>query len=745
MPNTKKKKLVIVESPTKAKTISRFLGSNFEIESSYGHLRDLPEKELGVDIKNNFEPKYVVPRKNQKRVTLLKKAAKKAEDIYFATDEDREGEAIAWHLAEIFKEPEEKIKRITFDEITEEAVKNALKNPRTIDLNLVDAQQARRVLDRLVGYKLSPFLWKKVAKGLSAGRVQSVALRLVVEREEEIENFKPQEYWIIEAEFQKKSGEKIIALLHRLHNKTLGRLDINSKKEVEKIKLTLEKTPYFISEIKRKKSVKKPLPPFTTSSLQQEANRRFGYSARQTMWLAQQLYEGVELGEEGSTGLITYMRTDSLNLADKFLNEAREYIKKELGDKYLPPAAIKYKTKSKTAQEAHEAIRPTSVIRTPESIKRFLEPKMFKLYQLIWQRAVASQITAAEAENITVNISNNEGIFQAKGTTLIFEGYLKIYPDKISEKILPSLEQGEELDLKRIIPQQNFTKPPARYSEAGLIRALEQRGIGRPSTYAPTIATILERKYVVKEEKRLKPTDIGRLVNKVLVKHFPNIVDYEFTAQMENKLDAIAQAKAEWRSVIKKFYEPFKENLDKKDMELSKKELTEEKSKYICEKCGRPMVIKMGRYGKFLACSGFPECRNTKPLDEDGSIKKQEQPEKTDEVCEKCGAPMVIKHGRYGPFLACSAYPKCKNIKNITKGTGITCPQCGKGEIVQKRSRFGKTFYACNRYPECKFALWAKPTGNKCPECGSLMVFSKDNKEKCSNKECSFERELKLP
>jgi len=743
MSKTKNKNLVIVESPTKAKTISRFLGSAFDIKSSYGHLRDLPRKKLGIDTKNNFEPEYVVSPDNQKTVTTLKKAAKKADTVYFATDEDREGEAIAWHLAQLFKTPDEKLKRITFDEITKEAIKEAIKKPRKIDQNLVDAQQARRVLDRLVGYKLSPLLWKKVARGLSAGRVQSVAVRLIAEREEEIEKFKPEEFWVIEAIFKKKDGQEITTKLAKVEGKSLRKFDLSSKKDIDQVKKKIESGEYKVTSLRQKKTTRKPKPPFTTSSLQQEANRRFGYSAKQTMYLAQRLYEGIELGAKGATGLITYMRTDSLNLSNKFLNESRKYIEDKIGKEYLPSSAKRYKTKSKGAQEAHEAIRPTSASHSPQSIKKHIDKKQFNIYQLIWQRALASQMNPAQAESTTAYIGNGKVNFKARGVTLKFDGYLKIYPDKIKENILPDLKKEEKLNLDKLKPEQNFTKPPARYSEAGLVKALEKKGIGRPSTYAPTIDTIQKRKYVVKEERRLKPTDIGRLVNKVLVNHFPDIVSYEFTAQMEDKLDKIAQDKMEWKPVIKKFYKPFKNNLKKKEMELSKKELTEEKSEYKCDKCGKPMVIKMGRFGKFLACTGYPDCRNTKPLDDKGRIQKKKKEEKTDQKCDKCGAPMVKKTGRYGPFLACSAYPKCKNIKNIEKGTGVTCTKCGKGEIVQKRSRRGKYFYACNQYPDCKFALWAKPTGHKCPECGSLMLFAKDDMEQCSNKECKHKQEYK--
>ncbi len=751
-----KKKLIIVESPTKAKTISRFLGKDFIIEASYGHLRDLPRSKMGIDIEHNFQPQYIIPRDNQKTLTKLKKLALATPTIYLATDEDREGEAISWHLLEAFKttkknakekidptEIDKKSQRIVFHEITEEAIKEALQHPRQLNMDLVNAQQARRILDRLVGYELSPFLWKKIAKGLSAGRVQSVALRLVVDREREIQKFKPQEYWSIEAIFHKEKGINlpIQAKLTKIDGKSLDKFALGDKDTATKIIKELKNADFHVADIQKKQIKKSPLPPFTTSTLQQESNRKLGYSARQTMTLAQQLYEGIALGESGQVGLITYMRTDSLNLADKFLNESKAFLIKTFGKEYALPEPRRFKAKSKLAQEAHEAIRPTEVIHTPETIKQYLDPKQLKLYELIWQRAVASQMPEAIVDSIGVDINDekNKHTFRANGSTITFEGYLKAYRN-ITETELPPLDKGEVLKAKKVEPTQHFTEPPARYSEAGLVKALEEYDIGRPSTYAPTIGTIIERGYVEKENRRLKPTEIGFLVTDILVEHFPVIMDYKFTAHMEDELDEIANGQKAWVPVIKEFYGPFKENLMKKHEEVDKKSLTEQATDHVCEKCGKPMIIKIGRFGKFLACSGYPECKNTKPLDKNGDI-IEHSPETSVQKCDKCGKSMVMKHGRFGAFLACSGYPECKNIKNIEQKTGVTCPQCHQGDIVAKRSRQGRTFYSCNLYPDCKFALWSKPTGEKCPTCGSLLVFAAGDKIRCSNKECKFTKD----
>lgn len=728
-----KSKLVIVESPTKAKTIAKFLTNDFKIESSFGHIRDLPERNLGIDLENNFAPKYVIPARSKKQVEKLKDLAEKADLIYFATDEDREGEAIAWHLAQILKTPVGQEQRITFHEITEEAIKDALKHPRAIDLNLVDAQQARRVLDRLVGYKLSPFLWHKVAKGLSAGRVQSVAVRLIVEREREIKNFKSEEYWEILADFATNKKESFSGRLQKVKDKTLDKLAIKSEAEVEKIVKNLNDQDYYVAGVEKKETSRRPLPPFTTSSLQQEANNRLGFSAKQTMMLAQRLYEGAEIGGD-SVGLITYMRTDSLNLSQKFIGEAADYLKNNLGKEYCETKT--YKTKSRGAQEAHEAIRPTSAQRAPEQVKNHLDRNQFRLYELIWQRAIASQMSPAkiEATAVAVNTKDDNYTFKTNGQVIKFDGFLKIYPAAAKEEILPALKKGEKVDCLKIAPEQKFTQPPARYSDATLVKALEEKGIGRPSTYAPTIATIIERGYVERvDKKRLQPKEIAFLVNDVLVEHFANVVDYDFTAEMEEDLDKIAEGKKKWQPIIKSFYQPFNQNLMIKEKELTKKELTEEKTNEKCEKCGSEMIIKMGRYGKFLACSNFPECKNTKDLDSNGQ--KKAAPETLAEKCPECGANLVLRTGRYGQFKGCSNYPKCHFIKKeAAADLNLPCPKCQKGKIAAKRSRKG-IFYGCDQYPNCDFAFWGKPTGEKCESCGYPLTEGKGG-IKCSNKEC---------
>lgn len=737
--------LVIVESPTKAKTISRFLGRNYIVKSSYGHIRDLPEKKLGVDVKKDFEPTYVIPAKAKSRINDLKKVLPKVGTVILATDEDREGEAIGWHLTkalELDKKKSKKIERIVFHEITKRAIEEALGRPRSLDLNLVDAQQARRILDRLVGYKLSPFLWRKVAKGLSAGRVQSVAVRLIVEREREIENFKPEEYWSIEGLFKKiKTGEEFTAKLLKKEDKNIP--IIKNGDEANSILSDLKGSEYFIDKIEKKEVKRSPLPPFTTSTLQQEAARRLGFSAKQTMMLAQRLYEGVTLGNEGSVGLITYMRTDSLNLSEDSIKIASDFIQKEFGSEYNVPGGRRFKTKSKNAQEAHEAIRPTDPSRTMEELSNYLEPKQLKLYGLIWRRFMASQMKEALFDSTAIDIKNTSKVvytFRANGSILKFEGFLKVYPSQVEDVLLPILEEKEKVDLVKLAPDQHFTQPPPRYSEATLIKALEKHGIGRPSTYAPTMSTIQDRKYVEKDEqKKLKPTEIGTLVSDILVEHFPEIVDIQFTAGMEENLDKIARGEEQWIPVLRNFYNPFKDNLMKKEKELTKKDLTEESTDEVCEKCHKPMIIKMGRFGKFLACSGYPDCKNTRPLG--GGDNSDQKSNETDEKCELCGAPMQIKRGPFGTFLGCTRYPECKGIKRIEKSTGTKCPQCGKGEIIEKRSKRGKTFFACNQYPACKFALWQKPTGEKCPECQSLLVFAAKGKIACSNKECKYSKE----
>ena len=682
--------LIIVESPTKAKTLKGFLEKGFTVESSFGHVRDLPKSKLAIDIENDFKPEYSIMPKARKIISFLKEKVKKNKNVILATDEDREGEAIAWHLSFALglKNPQ----RIVFHEITKTAIEEALKNPREIDINLVNAQQARRILDRLVGYKLSPFLWKKVARGLSAGRVQSVAVRLVCERQKEIDGFKPQEYWSIEAEFKQEFN----AELNKKDDKIIPKLGIKTKNEADEIIIDLKNLEYKISDIKKEETKKYPFPPFTTSTLQQEASHKLHFSAKQTMFIAQQLYEGLPLENKKLVGLISYMRTDSMNLAEQALWKIRDLIEKDFGKNYLPIGPNFYKTKSKGAQEAHEAIRPTFPERKPEEIKQFLNKNQFALYNLIWRRTIACQMNPAIFDSTSVGIETNKSKnnhiygFRASGNIMKFDGFLKIWPTKTEDTNLPKLKKEQILELLKLIPLQHFTQPPFPYTEATLVKALEENGIGRPSTYAPTLETIQKRGYIAKRAKYLYPSDIGILVNNLLVEHFPKIVDIEFTANMENELDKIAEGKTEWAPVIKNFYEPFEKNLEQKYQEIEKRKVVDEK---------------------------------------------------TDEICEKCGSPMIIKTGRFGKFMACSNFPKCKNTKHIEISSGVKCPECKQGDIIERKTRKGKTFYSCSRYPECKFALWDKPTGEKCPKCNSLLVQTRDRKIKCSNKECNYIKE----
>ena len=750
--------LVIVESPTKAKTISKFLGKDYAVKSSYGHVRDLPKSKMGIDIKNNFKPEYIIPDKAKERVDELKKISRKSNEIILATDEDREGEAIAWHLIsalELKKLKSKKIKRIVFHEITKNALEKALKNTREVDINLVNAQQARRILDRLVGYELSPFLWKKIRRGLSAGRVQSIALRFIAEREREIEKFNKEEYWTISAQFKKentedKNGfeaglikknddkiEEVITLKLFAGNYKTKKTIIADKKSADHIATELKNARYKIKDIAKREIKRTPPPPFTTSTLQQTAISALGFSSKQTMMIAQKLYE---------KGFITYMRTDSLNMSIESMLSAKKIIGKLFGEEYALENPRFFKTKSKGAQEAHEAIRPSRPEKTPDELRKSLDPKQYKLYKLIWSRMIACQMQPAILNSVKVIIkavpkkSKNNYSLQANGSTVKFDGFLKVYGAKYStkEKLLPSLEIDELLKLISLNPEKKFTSPPPRYSEAALVKALEEHGIGRPSTYAPTISTIIEREYVKKnEDRKLYPLEIGLLVNDLLVKHFADIVNPEFTAEMENDMDKIAVKKKEWTSVIGNFYKPFHENLVKKTEKVKKEDLVEKVGRK-CKKCGGDLVVKFGRFGKFIACSNFPECKYTEKTEADKKVEKENKGVK----CEKCGADMMVKYGKFGAFLGCSNYPKCKNIQRIENKIGIKCPKCGKGEIVEKKTKKGRIFYACNRWPECDFALWQKPTGEKCPRCQSPLVFAAKEKIKCSNKGCGFEKNI---
>jgi DNA topoisomerase-1 len=685
--NMKNMKLVIFESPTKAKTISRFLGKGFLVDSSYGHIRDLPKTALGIDVENNFEPKYIIPIRARKTVTNLKKEVEKADTVILATDEDREGEAIAWHLVRALnldgaeeekkktkkasaKPAKKEIQRIVFHEITEKAIGEALLHPRDIDVELVNAQQARRILDRLVGYKLSPFLWKKVARGLSAGRVQSIALRFIVEREREILAFIKEEYWTIDAVLKKKGADlPIEAHLTKIKGEAIPKLGIQSGEEAKKIAADLETASFAVSNVEKRAVTRHASAPFTTSTLQQEASRKLGFSAKQTMMLAQQLYEGIETGE-GQVGLITYMRTDSLNLSEEALRTGKETLTALYGEKYTLPEPRKFKTKSKGAQEAHEAIRPTEPRRTPDELKPFLERNQHRLYDLIWRRFMASQMPDALFDATSIDIAGTaknktEYALRASGQVMKFDGFLKVYISKTEETPLPDVAIGENLENISITPTQHFTEPPPRYSEASLIKLLEEHGIGRPSTYAPTMATIQERRYVIRDDKkRLQPTEMGLLVNDILVEHFPEIVDAGFTAAMEERLDDVAEGKREWQPVLKEFFDPFIKNLEIK-MEEVQKTHTDEKTDEVCEKCGKPMIVKFGRFGKFLACSGFPECKNAKPW--------RKEPD----------------------------------------GTEMKCPKCIEGIVITRRTKRGKIFWGCSRYPACDFASWTNPALKK--------------------------------
>ncbi len=736
------KSLVIVESPTKAKTISRFLDGKYKVEASFGHLRDLPTSKMGIDIEHDFEPTYVVPPKSKKRVAELKKLAKEAPEIILATDEDREGEAIAWHLISALDLKKKELKRIAFHEITKTAIQEALENPRELDLNLVDAQQARRVLDRLVGYELSPFLWKKVKRGLSAGRVQSVAVRLIVEREREIQKFKPQEYWSIETTFHKDSN--FLGRLAKIDGKTVDKLAIKTEEAAKKIVADVANRPAEVTEVTKKEVRRSPAAPFTTSTLQQEAARKLGFSAKQTMMYAQQLYEGVELGDGESTGLITYMRTDSVNLSEQALGSAKDAILEKYGKEYLLDQPRKYSSKQKNAQEAHEAVRPTDLTRDPESVKEHLDKNQMRLYELIWKRTIATQMPEAVFDATSVDIEipgqTKKYIFRATGQVIKFDGFMKVYLEGTDEEeaeeegLLPELAKGDKPKIVKTIPKQHFTQPPARYTDASLIKALEEHGIGRPSTYAPTITTIQERDYVNKIDKKFHPTEMGFIVNDILVEHFPKVVDLQFTAGMEEQLDEIANGDKKWVPVIREFYGPFHDNLKTKEKEVEKHvEVLDEK----CPLSGHQLQIKFGRFGKFIACSNYPECKYTRPMPEEQKIID----ENSGEICDVCGRPMVVKFGRFGSFLGCSGYPECKNIKKIQKGTGVTCPSCGEGELVERRSKRG-IFYSCSKYPKCKFLMNGKPTGEKCPKSGDLLMETKNGTLKCSNKECDYEREV---
>jgi DNA topoisomerase I len=812
------KGLVIVESPAKAKTIQKYLGKGFTVEASLGHVKDLPKSTLGVDIDNEFETEYIVIPGKEKVVARLKKLALSADNIYLAPDPDREGEAIAAHLAEELgngtktkkkkkkkDDQPDRIRRVTFNEITKRAVQEAFEHPRAIDQHLVDAQQARRVLDRLVGYQVSPLLWDKVRRGLSAGRVQTVALRLIVEREREIKAFEKKEYWTIDAHL---AGPKSPAFDARFVGKGEEKVEVNNAEDAEKIRAALEKADWRVRTVDRKERRRNATPPFTTSKLQQDSSRKLRFSVKRTMMIAQRLYEGVELGEEGSVGLITYMRTDSTRVSSEALTEVREYIKSQYGDQYLPESPNTYKEK-KEAQAAHEAIRPTSAMRHPDQIKQHLKEDEYKVYKLIWQRFVASQIMPAVFDQTTVDIDAKSGTetfwFRVTGSVLKFDGFLKVYEeskdvkDEEEEELkhkLPPLEAGQKLTLKELKPEQHFTEPPPRYNEASLVKELEERGIGRPSTYSAILSTIQERQYVQKLGGKFTPTEIGLVVTDLLVENFRDIFDVQYTARMEEELDEIEEGKETWTNALAEFYKRFAKDLryaekhmenikrmekptdekcercgsplvikwgkhgsfyacssyDKENPDsctftkenpinlpdLDSADIQETTQEEYCENCGRVMVLKRGRFGQFMACTGYPDCKTTRRLDQGKKV--PDIP--LDELCPKCGRNMMIRHGRFGEFTACSGYPDCKYVKQ--NFIGVKCPLCKEGDLVEKKARKGNTFYGCANYPKCKFTSAGKPIAEKCPSCGSEYLVEKMLKAgpviACPNKECDFER-----
>ncbi|MET0089066.1 MAG: type I DNA topoisomerase [Candidatus Thiodiazotropha sp.] len=750
--------LVIVESPAKAKTIKKYLGGSFEVLASYGHVRDLIPKEGAVDPSQGFAMKYQVIERNDRHVQAIAKALKNSEALYLATDPDREGEAISWHLSELLKEKgklkNKPVYRVVFNEITKKAVNDAIANPRELSQPLIDAQQARRALDYLVGFNLSPLLWKKVRRGLSAGRVQSPALRMIVERELEIEAFKAEEFWTLEADSEKQNQAFSAKLTHYQGNK-LDKFSINNEAAAQAAEKTLSEAGrdgLRVTQVEKKQRKRNPAPPFTTSTLQQEAARKLGFTAQRTMRTAQQLYEGVDVGQ-GTVGLITYMRTDSVNLADEAIAEIREFITDKFGQDQLPPEPRRYKTKSKNAQEAHEAIRPTSVLRVPDEIKDHLTKDQARLYELVWKRAVACQMIHATIHTVAADLQCGEGnLFRANGSVIAKPGFIAVYQEGLDdaakgdndEKILPPLVEGETLPLKAIRPEQHFTEPPPRYSEATLVKALEEYGIGRPSTYASIISTLQDREYVVLDKKRFKPTDVGRVVNKFLTEYFTRYVDYDFTAKLEDELDAVSRGEEDWVPLLEKFWTPFKEQIDHTQENVKRSDVTHEALDEACPKCGSQLSIRLGRHGRFIGCTNYPECDYTRDLNADSSEK--EEPEVVEgRNCPECGSELVIKRGKYGKFIGCSSYPKCRYIEPLEKpeDTGVSCPKCHKGTLLKRKSRRGKIFYSCSTYPDCDYAVWNEPIAEPCPNCGWPVLTIKTTKRKgsekvCPQKDCSF-------
>ena len=742
--------LIIIESPNKVPAIKSFLGKGYKVAASVGHVRDLPKSKLGIDVEHNYEPQYINIRGKGEVINDLKKEAKKADIVYLATDPDREGEAISWHLEQALGLDPAKTRRITFGEVTKSAFREALKHPRGIDMNLVNAQQTRRILDRLVGYKISPFLWKKIESGLSAGRVQSVATRIIVEREDEIQKFIPEEYWTLTVLLLTAEGEEFSA---RFYGKADKKLDLKNESDVKKVLAAVSGARYTVTSVKKSVKSKRPMPPFNTSTLQQEANRRLSMSSQRTMVLAQELYEGVNLGERGIHGLISYMRTDSVRISDEARAAAKEFIVSRYGESFYPSTPNVYKAK-KGIQDAHEAIRPSDPSLTPEDVRSRLSNDAYRLYKLIWERFIASQMKAAELNTVNVDIEAGGYTFKAAGRTVRFMGYMKVYgyiddEDDEENGKLPSLAQGDMLTEKKLLPEQKFTQPPSRYTEGSLVKALEDMGIGRPSTFAATISTIIARKYVQHNGKFLEPTSLGRVTNGLMMECFPKIVDYDFTANMETDLDKIEAGSEDYLRVIDGFYKDFVKQLSYADDRIDKVsyEKPVEYTDIICDKCGARMIVKEGRFGKFAACPNYPECKNTKKLASDGKTEKKPEPRSEEpevvskEKCPKCGSDMVLRKGSYGPFFACRNYPKCKTTMPVVKESGVKCPKCGKRLLI-KQTRTRRTFYSCEDYPKCDFSCWDIPLDEKCPRCGSMLMKKKArNLVFCSNAECGWKEE----
>lgn len=753
------KNVLIVESPAKIKSIKKYLGKNFEILASYGHVRDLVPKGGAVDPEHDFAMKYQIIERNAKHVKEICEQIKKADTLYLATDPDREGEKISWDIFELAKQAKalngKTVYRVAFHEITKSAVQAAIEKPRELSMDLVNAQQARRALDYLVGFNLSPLLWKKIRRGLSAGRVQSPALRMIVEREEEIEKFKSEEYWTVEAEVKAKKHSFSARLVEYAKQK-LEQFTINNEaqaKEVEKTLRDVSKGKLTVEKITKSQRKRNPTAPFTTSTLQQEASRKLGFSTSRTMKVAQQLYEGIDVGE-GATGLITYMRTDSVNLGNEAIQELRALIEERYGKESLPPEPRVYKTKTKNAQEAHEAIRPTMANLIPDSIKKQLTLDQFKLYNLIWKRAVACQMIHATYDLVTVELSCGEGNrFRANGSTVTFPGFMAVYLEGVDdadtkedgEKLLPPLKEGEKVDLVTLEAIQHFTEPPPRYSEASLVKSLEEHGIGRPSTYATIISTLLHREYVILETRRFLPTDVGKIVSRFLTKYFAKYVDYDFTAKLEDSLDEVSRGEKEWIPLLDDFWKPFINLVKETEETVQRKDVTQEAMDENCPKCSKPLSIRLGKRGRFIGCTGYPDCDYTRSVEE-GREESLQQPEIVEgRLCPKCESPLVIKRGKFGRFIGCSQYPTCKFIESLEKpeDTKVTCPECHKGSMVKRKSRFGTFFYSCNQYPDCKYAVNNPPVSETCPKCTWPILTIKTTKRKgtekvCPQKTCGF-------